>query len=171
MRLRSRGKPLAVLQRSARSSGGSPREGPVPVPPPRPCLLPPGRCEAPALPRARRSEPMASPAVGPCPRPLPGPSAARGAPTGSPGGAKAARRLRRRGGAPRLLPDVRSIFAAPREPPERGRGHRFAPRLPRRGWCDLCGEAVRERALRCDCSLETTDLEQEDDRQLTPDEC
>ncbi|XP_068851776.1 ras association domain-containing protein 5 isoform X1 [Aphelocoma coerulescens] len=109
---------------------------------------------------------MASPAVGPCPRPLPppvpgsmrrrppGPAAspapAGGRSPGSPGGARAARRLRRRGGAPRLLPDVRSIFAAPREPPERGRGHRFAPRLPRRGWCDLCGEAVRERALRCD---------------------
>ncbi|XP_041577174.2 ras association domain-containing protein 5 isoform X1 [Taeniopygia guttata] len=152
-----------------RPSWGSPREGrpagPLPVPPP-PCLLPPGRCEAPALPRARRSEPMASPAVGPCPRPLPPPApgsmrrwppgpAAPPAPPGgrspgSPGGARAARRLRRRGGAPRLLPDVRSIFAAPREPPESGRGHRFAPRLPRRGWCDLCGEAVRERALRCD---------------------
>ncbi|XP_075632172.1 ras association domain-containing protein 5 isoform X1 [Balearica regulorum gibbericeps] len=116
---------------------------------------------------------MASPAVGPCPRPLPpfAPGSMRRRPPGSaprpaspavppepmggrspgsPGGARAARRLRRRGGAPRLLPDVRSIFAAPREPVEHGRGHRFAFRPPRRGWCDLCGEEVRERALRCD---------------------
>ncbi|XP_062450857.1 ras association domain-containing protein 5, partial [Rhea pennata] len=73
-----------------------------------------------------------------------------------PGGARAARRLRRRpgGAAARLLPDVRSIFAAPREAAaERGRGHRFVLRALRGGWCDLCAAAVRERALRCDyCS-------------------
>nr|XP_054504705.1 LOW QUALITY PROTEIN: ras association domain-containing protein 5 [Agelaius phoeniceus] len=129
---------------------------------------------------------MASPAVGPCPRPLPppvpgsmrrrppGPAATPARPEGSPGGARAARRLRRRGGAPRLLPDVRSIFGAPESPPERGRGHRFAPRLPRRGWCDLCGEAVRERALRCDycrytCHQECRSLIQLDCRQ--PGQC
>ncbi|KAM6040742.1 uncharacterized protein LJ206_019727 [Theristicus caerulescens] len=141
---------------------------------------------------------MASPAVGPCPRPLPpsapasmrrrppGPTPRPGSPAappepmggrspGSPGGARAARRrLRRRGGAPRLLPDVRSIFAVPREPAELGRGHRFALRPPPRGWCDLCGEAVRERALRCDycrytCHQECSSLIQLDCRR--PGQC
>ncbi|KAM9595497.1 ras association domain-containing protein 5 isoform 1-T1 [Morphnus guianensis] len=114
---------------------------------------------------------MASPVVGPCPprplppsvpasmrrrRPPPGPpvppEATTGRSPGSPGGAGAVRlrRLRRRGGTPRLLPDVRSIFTVPGETAERGRGHRFVLRPPPRGWCDLCGEAVRERALRCD---------------------
>ncbi|XP_071624664.1 ras association domain-containing protein 5 isoform X3 [Heliangelus exortis] len=132
---------------------------------------------------------MAVPVVGLCPRPLPpsapgsmrrrlpGPSVPSdpvcGRSPGSPGGARAARRLRRRGGAQRLLPDVRSIFAAPREPAERGRGHRFAPRPPRRGWCDLCGEAVRERALRCDycrytCHQECCSLIQLDCHQGQP---
>ncbi|XP_065596492.1 ras association domain-containing protein 5 isoform X2 [Cyrtonyx montezumae] len=80
----------------------------------------------------------------------PGPEPRDGRAPGSPVGARAARRLRRRGGSPRLLPDVRNIFASPRDAAERGRGHRFVPRAPRRGWCDLCGAAVRERALRCD---------------------
>lgn len=87
---------------------------------------------------------------GPAPS-APEPGGGRG--PGSPGGARGARRLRRRGGVPRLLPDVRSIFPAPGEPPDsgHGHGHRFVPRALRRGWCDLCGAAVRERALRCDC--------------------
>lgn len=147
-----------------------PRRGRSRSPPPRRVSSPRAgsrrlRCPTPA----RRSEPMASLAVGLCPRPLPpsvpgsmrrcppGPASPAVAPQpvggrspGSPGGARAARRLRRRGGAPRLLPDVRSIFAAPREPAERGHGHCFALRPPRHGWCDLCGEAVRECALRCD---------------------
>ncbi|KAM8795872.1 inhibitor of nuclear factor kappa-B kinase subunit epsilon [Eudromia elegans] len=46
---------------------------------------------------------------------------------------------------------IERIFAAPREAAEgAGRGHRFAPRPPRSGWCDVCAAAVRERALRCD---------------------
>ncbi|KAL8179070.1 UNVERIFIED_CONTAM: hypothetical protein K2H54_059179 [Gekko kuhli] len=62
-------------------------------------------------------------------------------------------RLRLRSAAPRLLPDVRTIFEQPRDPrvrEEKGEGHRFeafAALWP--GWCDLCGEAVRQRALRC----------------------
>ncbi|XP_059573196.1 ras association domain-containing protein 5 isoform X1 [Alligator mississippiensis] len=59
-------------------------------------------------------------------------------------------RLRR--AAPRLLPDVRTIFQQPRDPrvpPERGHGHRFQPAAPRLAWCDLCGGAVRPPALRC----------------------
>ncbi|XP_054032344.1 ras association domain-containing protein 5 isoform X2 [Dryobates pubescens] len=134
---------------------------------------------------------MAWPVLVPCPRPLspsapgsmhrwpPGsavpPEPMGGRSPGSPGGARAAaaavrRRLRRRGGAQRLLPDVRSIFGVPREAAERGRGHSFAFRPPRRGWCDLCGEAVRERALRCDycrytCHQECRSLIQLDCRQ------
>ncbi|XP_054251836.1 ras association domain-containing protein 5 [Indicator indicator] len=111
-------------------------------------------------------------AVPPLPEPMGGRS------PGSPGGAGAAaavrRRLRRRGGAQRLLPDVRSIFGVPREAAEPGRGHSFAFRPPRRGWCDLCGEAVRERALRCDycrytCHQECRSLIQLDCRQ--PGQC
>lgn len=155
-----------------------PHARPLPAPPPL-RVSSPGRPDAPALPRssrphrppgARRAACRAVPCppVGPSPTarspsapgsmrrgppgPVPpGPEPRDGRALGSPGGARAARRLRRRGGAPRLLPDVRNIFAAPREAAERGRGHRFVPRAPRRGWCDLCGAAVRERALRCDC--------------------
>ncbi|XP_054837705.1 ras association domain-containing protein 5 isoform X1 [Eublepharis macularius] len=61
-------------------------------------------------------------------------------------------RLRLRPTAPRLLPDVRTIFEQPRDPrvrPEKGEGHRFEAFPLRRGWCDLCGEAVLQRALRC----------------------
>ncbi|XP_048782081.1 ras association domain-containing protein 5 isoform X2 [Lagopus muta] len=109
---------------------------------------------------------------------FPDPEPRNGRALGSPGGARAARRLRRRGGTPRLLPDVRNIFASPREAAERGRGHRFVPRAPHRGWCDLCGAAVRERALRCDycrytchqqChSLVQLDCRRPDPGQLSP---
>ncbi|XP_070601643.1 ras association domain-containing protein 5 isoform X1 [Erythrolamprus reginae] len=61
-------------------------------------------------------------------------------------------RLRLRSGAPRLLPDVRTIFEQPRDPrvrEEKGEGHRFEDFALWRGWCDLCGEAVQQRALRC----------------------
>uniref|UniRef100_A0A8C6XE92 Ras association domain-containing protein 5 n=1 Tax=Naja naja TaxID=35670 RepID=A0A8C6XE92_NAJNA len=61
-------------------------------------------------------------------------------------------RLRLRSGAPRLLPDVRTIFEQPRDPrvrEEKGEGHRFEGFTLWRGWCDLCGEAVQQRALRC----------------------
>ncbi|CAI5777721.1 association domain-containing 5 isoform X1 [Podarcis lilfordi] len=61
-------------------------------------------------------------------------------------------RLRLRSAAPRLLPDVRTIFEQPRDPrvrEEKGEGHRFEAVALWRGWCDLCGEAVQQRALRC----------------------
>ncbi|XP_025027652.1 ras association domain-containing protein 5-like, partial [Python bivittatus] len=61
-------------------------------------------------------------------------------------------RLRLRSGAPRLLPDVRTIFEQPRDPrvrEEKGEGHRFEGFALWRGWCDLCGEAVQQRAPRC----------------------
>ncbi|XP_053880896.1 ras association domain-containing protein 5 isoform X1 [Malaclemys terrapin pileata] len=61
-------------------------------------------------------------------------------------------RLRLRSGAPRQLPDVRTIFEQPRDPrvrEEKGEGHRFEVFALGRGWCDLCGEAVQQRALRC----------------------
>ncbi|XP_070795898.1 ras association domain-containing protein 5 [Pituophis catenifer annectens] len=61
-------------------------------------------------------------------------------------------RLRLRSGAPRLLPDVRTIFEQPRDPrvrEEKGEGHRFEGFTLWKGWCDLCGEAVQQRALRC----------------------
>ncbi|XP_061488095.1 ras association domain-containing protein 5 isoform X2 [Rhineura floridana] len=61
-------------------------------------------------------------------------------------------RLRLRSGAPRLLPDVRTIFEQPRDPrvrEEKGEGHRFEAFALWKGWCDLCGEAVQQRALRC----------------------
>ncbi|XP_039176003.1 ras association domain-containing protein 5 isoform X1 [Crotalus tigris] len=61
-------------------------------------------------------------------------------------------RLRLRSGTPRLLPDVRTIFEQPRDPrvrEEKGEGHRFEGFTLWRGWCDLCGEAVQQRALRC----------------------
>ncbi|XP_060087270.1 ras association domain-containing protein 5 isoform X1 [Heteronotia binoei] len=61
-------------------------------------------------------------------------------------------RLRLRSAAPRLLPDVRTIFEQPRDPRvrhEKGEGHRFDAFALWPGWCDLCGEAVRQRALRC----------------------
>ncbi|XP_033925757.1 ras association domain-containing protein 5 [Melopsittacus undulatus] len=146
------------------------------MPPPPAVSPPPGRSQAPAL----RSRSVAGPGAVPPPASMrrlpPGPSTVMGGRTpGSPGGARAARRrLRRRSGTPRLLPDVRSIFVAPREPAERGRGHRFGPRPPRRGWCDLCGEAVRERALRCEycrytCHQECLSLIQLDCRR--PSQC
>lgn len=65
-------------------------------------------------------------------------------------------RLRLRSGAPRLLPDVRTIFEQPRDPrvrEEKGEGHRFEGFTLWRGWCDLCGEAVQQRALRCASKL------------------
>lgn len=160
------------------SPGGSPREDPTPgrsphhplsVSPPRGGpTRPPSRPHRPpgALSAAFRSvptrgaeppPPVRSPSApgsmrrGPPGSASPDPEPRNGRALGSPGGARAARRLRRRGGTPRLLPDVRNIFASPREAAERGRGHRFVPRAPHRGWCDLCGAAVRERALRCDC--------------------
>ncbi|CAM4663730.1 unnamed protein product, partial [Lepidochelys olivacea] len=83
---------------------------------------------------------------------------AGGRPRDPPGSGKPPRsgllrlRLRRRSGAPRLLPDVRTIFEQPRDPrlrPETGAGHRFAAFALGRGWCDLCGRAVQQRALRC----------------------
>nr|XP_060628856.1 ras association domain-containing protein 5 isoform X1 [Anolis sagrei ordinatus] len=62
-------------------------------------------------------------------------------------------RLRLKCGAPRLLPDVRTIFEQPRDPrvrPEKGEGHRFQGfALVWRGWCDLCGREVHQRGLRC----------------------
>ncbi|XP_077190922.1 ras association domain-containing protein 5 isoform X2 [Paroedura picta] len=61
-------------------------------------------------------------------------------------------RLRLRPAAPRLLPDVRTIFEQPRDPrvrEETGEGHRFDAVALWRGWCDLCGDAVHQRALRC----------------------
>uniref|UniRef100_A0A8C8VLK6 Ras association domain-containing protein 5 n=1 Tax=Pelusios castaneus TaxID=367368 RepID=A0A8C8VLK6_9SAUR len=45
---------------------------------------------------------------------------------------------------PRPRPDVRTVFQ-----PDPGRGHRFRALLLGRGWCDLCGQAVERRALRC----------------------
>lgn len=87
--------------------------------------------------------------------------ATRGDPEPSPRAARPARplrpglqqRLRRRPGAPRPR-DVRSIFEQPQDPrvpAERGEGHCFAelPLRSGRGWCDLCGREVLQRALRC----------------------
>lgn len=136
---RARPAPLLPATPPARSPQSGVPCCAVPCPP----VGPSPTARSPSAPGSMRRGPP-----GPVP---PGPEPRDGRALGSPGGARAARRLRRRGGAPRLLPDVRNIFAAPREAAERGRGHRFVPRAPRRGWCDLCGAAVRERALRCDC--------------------
>lgn len=67
-------------------------------------------------------------------------------------------RLRRRPGAPRPR-DVRSIFEQPQDPrvpAERGEGHCFEELTLRsgRGWCDLCGQEVLQRALRCSSEYE-----------------
>uniref|UniRef100_A0ABM5G6T9 Ras association domain-containing protein 5 isoform X1 n=1 Tax=Pogona vitticeps TaxID=103695 RepID=A0ABM5G6T9_9SAUR len=86
----------------------------------------------------------------------PGPAAPAAKPLraggGGGGGGLHCQRLRLRSAAPRLLPDVRTIFEQPRDPrvrEERGEGHRFQAFALWRGWCDLCGAAVEQRALRC----------------------